>query len=67
MAVQRREIGWYEVSRWRGLLTLGIGIILDCFHIEGLCADCMDRLKSFGKIMNAQRPQVLQMEHSEVI
>ena len=46
IAGQRREISRYEVPWWRGLPTLGIVILLACFHIEEVSADCMERLKS---------------------
>ena len=36
----------YEVQRLWSLPTLGYGIILACFHIEGISALCIYRLKS---------------------
>ena len=42
MAGQRREMGRKEDLRWRGSPTLGIGIIVARFKIEGMSAACTD-------------------------
>ena len=57
MARQNRETGRYEDPRRRVLLALGIGVILTCFQMYGMLADCNDRLKSLVRYCRPSGPK----------
>jgi len=42
----RREIGRYEVPRWRALLAFEMGIIVACFQTAGILDQLRDELKT---------------------